>query len=281
MNKIFFFSVWIGLMSACSNTSQQTATTTNDDKSGIKNNSIDTSKITEKVEGQLKPIVAKDTVPSQKSVETSKTMPAKAITPAVAKETSPKQLESVKIKESAAISNQQVTMEDKVKVQKDPQEADERIKRQQIEITETKTAEKEAIDKFKGRFGKSGGNHGTGTGRGDTDKPGNQGAPDGDPNLSVLTDVGKGAGVVNGFGGRGVRTAPKFQEQAQKSAKVVLDVCIDGDGNVLSVRFNSRLSNTPDPELQQAAISNAKQYKFVSGIVDKLCGMITYNFIGK
>jgi outer membrane biosynthesis protein TonB len=199
---------------------------------------------------------------------------------------------------AVAIRQQQETAKRKAEEEKYQKEAADRAKRQQAEAAaaeataaaEKAAAQKAASDKFKNRFpGKNGtgtgggtnGGGGTGDGRGNTGKPGNQGAPDGDPNSSVLTGVGKGAGVVNGFGGRGVKTAPKLQEQSQKSGRVVLDVCIDGDGHVLSVKFNSKLSNTPDPELQQAAISNAKQYQFAEGSVDKQCGTITYNFIVK
>jgi outer membrane biosynthesis protein TonB len=235
----------------------------------------------------------------EKPAEVPKPTPAK---PVIATKPTPAPTPPVKKVETedpnaVAIRHQQEEAKRKAEEQKYQKEAADRAKRQQEAAAAAETAaaaekaaaQKAANDKFKGRFGKNGtgsgsgtnGGGGTGDGRGNTGKPGNQGAPDGDPNSSVLTGVGKGAGVVNGFGGRGVRSAPKLLEQSQKSGKVVLDVCIDGDGTVLSARFNSRLSNTPDPELQQAAINNANQYKFASGGVDKQCGTITYNFIVK
>ncbi|MEO0040890.1 MAG: hypothetical protein RL329_338 [Bacteroidota bacterium] len=235
-----------------------------------------------------------------KPAEIPKPTPAKPVIAAKPTPPTPAPVKKIETEDpnAVAIRRQQEDAKRKAEEQKYQKEAADREKRRQSELAAaeaaataaTAAAQKAASDKFKNRFpGKNGtgtgggtnGGGGTGDGRGNTGKPGNQGSPDGDPNSSVLTGVGKGAGVVNGFGGRGVRAAPKLDEQSQKSGKVILDVCIDEDGNVLSVKFNSRLSNTPDPELQQAAITNAKQYKFVAGGVDKQCGTITYNFIVK
>lgn len=154
----------------------------------------------------------------------------------------------------------------------------------QADAAEKQRAEQAAKDKFKGRFGtgtQSGqnGGGGTGDGRGNTGRPGNQGRPDGDPNSDNLDKgFGRGPGIVNGFGGRGVKSAPKLQENSQKSGKVVISVCIDSDGGVLSADYKAVGSTTNDPDLIDAAKRNARQYKFAAGSVDKQCGTITYNF---
>ena len=145
-------------------------------------------------------------------------------------------------------------------------------------------AAKAAKDKFGGRFGTgsgggTNGGGGTGTGQGNTGKPGNQGQPDGDPDSKVLTGMGKGAGTINGFGGRGVKNAPKLVENSQKAGVVVLDVCVDADGNVTSATYKVRGSNSNDSELIDAAVRNAKQYRFSAGGAERQCGTITYNFI--
>ncbi len=145
-------------------------------------------------------------------------------------------------------------------------------------------AAKAAKDKFGGRFGTgsgggTNGGGGTGTGQGNTGKPGNQGKPDGDPDSKVLTGMGKGAGTVNGFGGRGVKDVPKLVENSQKAGTVVLDVCVDADGNVTSATYKARGSNSNDSELIDAAVRNAKKYRFSAGGAERQCGTITYNFI--
>ena len=145
-------------------------------------------------------------------------------------------------------------------------------------------AAKAAKDKFGSRFGTgsgggTNGGGGTGTGQGNTGKPGNQGKPDGDPDSKVLTGMGTGPGTVNGFGGRGVKNAPKLSESSQKAGTVVLDVCVDADGNVTSAKFKAVGSNTNDSELVDAAVRNARQYRFSAGGAERQCGTITYRFI--
>jgi outer membrane biosynthesis protein TonB len=239
----------------------------------------------------------------EKPAEVPKPSPAK---PVIATKPTPAPTPVKKVEtedpNAVAIRHQEEVAKRKAEEEKYQKEAADRAKRKAdadkaaadaktaADAKATADAKAAADAKFKNRFpGKNGtgtgggtnGGGGTSDGRGNTGKPGNQGAPDGDPNSSVLTGVGKGAGVVNGFGGRGVKDAPKLQEQSQKSGRVVLKVCVDTDGNVLSARFDSKLSNTPDQDLIQAAVTNAKQYKFASGGAEQQCGTITYNFIVK
>jgi outer membrane biosynthesis protein TonB len=173
---------------------------------------------------------------------------------------------------------------------KEKRRADDAVKaeaqRQKDEADAKVRAEQAAKDKFKGRFGNgtgggTNGGGGTGTGQGNTGKPGNQGRPDGDPDSKVLDGIGRGPGTVNGFGGRGVRSAPKLQENSQKAGRVVLDVCVDSDGNVTSAKFKAVGSSTTEEDLVDAAVRNARQYRFSAGSADKQCGTITYNFIVK
>jgi outer membrane biosynthesis protein TonB len=174
-------------------------------------------------------------------------------------------------------------------VEKDKRRADDAVKaeaqRQKDEADAKARAEQAAKDKFKNRFPGTGtqsgsnGGGGTGTGQGNTGKPGNQGRPDGDPDSKVLDGFGKGPGTVNGFNGRGVRSAPKLQENSQKAGRVVLDVCVDADGSVTSAKFKAVGSSTTEDDLIDAAVRNARQYKFAAGGADKQCGTITYNFI--
>lgn len=124
-----------------------------------------------------------------------------------------------------------------------------------------------------------GGLFGSGSGKGNTGKPGNQGDPEGDPNASRLEGISTGSGRVGGgLGGRGILAAPSVQENSQKQGVVVVRVCVDAAGNVLSADYTQAGSTTTDRQLVQAAVRNARQWRFSRGQVEKQCGTISYNF---
>lgn len=166
------------------------------------------------------------------------------------------------------------------------QEQDARQRRQAEEAQRQAAAdaakkEAEAKSKFGNRFGNkpgTSGGGGTGTGQGNTGKPGNQGKPDGDPDSKVLTGIGKGAGTVSGFGGRGVKNFVKLQETSNRSGTVVIYACIDANGNVTSAKFKPQGSTILDDDLVESCVSNAKRYQFKEGGEGNTCGTITYTF---
>ncbi len=225
--------------------------------------------------------------------------PAPAPKPVISKPVTPpptKRVETTEDPTAVAIRRQQEETRKKAEEQKYRDAQVEKEKKRQAdavkaaenqkaaEAAERQRAEQAAKDKFKGRFGNgtSGGTNGgggTGDGRGNTGKPGNQGKPDGDPNSDNLDKgFGRGPGTVNGFGGRNVQSAPKLQESSQKSGKVVVTVCINAQGAVLSADYKAVGSTTTDQDLIDAAKRNARQYKFAAGSAEKQCGTITYNF---
>lgn len=230
--------------------------------------------------------------PTRTATATPKPVFTKPSAPA----TPPRKVETTEDPNAAVIRRQAEQARQKAEEQKYQAEAAARTKRQAEDAARAaqaqaaaaaetqRRAEQAAKDKFKGRFGNgtgsgTNGGGGTGTGQGTTGKPGNQGQPDGDPNSKVLTGMGRGPGTVSGFGSRGVKSAPKLQENSQKEGRVVLSVCVDGDGNVLSADFKPAGSTTTDSDLIDAAKRNARQYRFQEGSADKQCGTITYNFI--
>jgi outer membrane biosynthesis protein TonB len=222
----------------------------------------------------VKPVISKPTpapTPS-KPIQTTEDPNAVAIR---------KQQEETRRKNEEAKYQQQAAEREKQRQANEARQAQENAQRA---ADEKARAAQAAKDKFGGRFGNgsgggTNGGGGTGTGRGNTGTPGNQGKPDGDPNSDVLTGMGKGPGTVNGFGGRGVKSAPRLSENSQKAGTVVLDVCVDADGNVTSAKFKAVGSNTNDSELIDAAVRNARQYQFSAGGADRQCGTITYRFI--
>jgi outer membrane biosynthesis protein TonB len=224
----------------------------------------------------VKPVIAKP-IPAPTPTPPSKTQTTEdpaAVALRRQQEDARKRVEEEKYRQSQADKDKK-RAEDAVRAEQ---------QRQKDEADAKARAEQAAKDKFKGRFGTgtqggTNGGGGTGTGRGNTGTPGNQGRPDGDPDSKVLDGIGHGPGTVNGFGGRGVRSAPKLQENSQKAGKVVLDVCVDADGSVVSAKFKAVGSTTTEDDLIDAAIRNARQYKFAAGGADKQCGTISYNFI--
>ena len=197
----------------------------------------------------------------------------------------PRKVETTEDPNAAVIRRQQEQARQKVEEERYQAQAAARAKQQaDAAAAAQRQAEQTAKDKFKGRFGTGSGSGtngggGTGTGQGNTGKPGNQGQPDGDPNSKVLEGMGRGAGSINGFGSRGVRSAPQLQESSQKQGRVVLSVCVNASGTVISADFKAVGSTTTDNDLIEAAKRNARQYRFEAGSAERQCGTITYNFI--
>lgn len=120
---------------------------------------------------------------------------------------------------------------------------------------------------------------GNGTGRGNTGKPGNQGDPNGDPNSDILTGISTGSGKVGGgLGGRGMVYGPKIQENSQRTGRVVVNVCVDKSGNVISAKYTQKGSTTADASLRQISEESSKRFKFSPSDITEQCGTITYDF---
>lgn len=117
-----------------------------------------------------------------------------------------------------------------------------------------------------------------GSGKGNTGTSGNQGDPGGDPSSDILEGISTGAGKVGGGisnrGGRG----PKITDNSQETGIVVVKVCVDGSGNVISAQYTQQGSTASSSRLKQLAEANAKSWNFKAGELDKACGTITYDF---
>jgi len=136
-------------------------------------------------------------------------------------------------------------------------------------------------------FGKAGSN---GQGAGGGGKPGNGGInggtgsnPFGKSNgtgggTGGGDGTGTGASIGGGLGGRAVVKRGDINDDSQKSGKLVIEVCVDRNGNVTSASYTQRGSTTTDSELKRKAEQAAKGYRFASSAVDNQCGTITFNF---
>lgn len=151
----------------------------------------------------------------------------------------------------------------------------------QLEEARRKAAEEEArrqaeYEKQKNTYGNL---LGSGDGKGQTGTQGNQGDPHGDPNAEALQGISSGSGMVGGgLGDRGVLFEPTISDRSQKTGRVVVRVCVDRTGKVISADYTQRGSTTTDAELRELAERSSRQFRFTPSDIEKQCGTITIDF---
>jgi outer membrane biosynthesis protein TonB len=167
--------------------------------------------------------------------------------------------------------------------------AAENAKRQAAE--EAKRAEEAQRNKVKNNAGSAFGKPGkTGTGAGGGGNPGNGGVQGGTGDNPFGKSsgtgggtgggdgTGSGASVGGGLGGRKVVARGRITDNSQKQGRVVIAVCVDSDGRVISADYKLAGSTTSDSELKNKAIAAAKAYRFGASEASQECGTITFNF---
>lgn len=147
------------------------------------------------------------------------------------------------------------------------------------QATETKAAEKSSEERqaeSKAKFGSLFGEGATGS---EDDKKGDEfGVPD----ASILEGLSKGTGEAGeGLDSRGLVYEPKIEDNSQKSGTVVVKVCVNNQGNVVSAKYTQRGSSTTDSYLIDLAERSSKKYRFTPSNADEQCGIITIDFIVK
>jgi periplasmic protein TonB len=164
------------------------------------------------------------------------------------------------------------------------------------EVVKPKTVAEKLAEKFKKNTGKDGGGHG------DNKEAGQNGAPDGDPfkdgkgghgNGNGGGDgdgdgLGKGPGKGLGFGGgkigidlkgRAVVKPPKLPSDTKEEGKVVVEITVDTEGNVIEANPNGRGTTTSSAILKAKAKQTALATKFsVDGKFEEQKGTITIVF---
>ena len=107
-----------------------------------------------------------------------------------------------------------------------------------------------------------------------------QGDPLGSRDSDILEGISKGKGKVgDGLDARGVMYEPLFEDSSQKSGTVVVRLCIDDEGKVISARYTQKGSTTTDSELINIAVSNSKKYRFSPSQLPEQCGTVSIVFI--
>lgn len=153
-------------------------------------------------------------------------------------------------------------------------DAEAKAKEQQQQLAD---AQNKAKNAFAGRNT----NGGT-SGEGDSNKPGNQGSLNGDPNSTNRVGGGSGNGINFNLAGRSFGTTPPKPEYNSKAeGKVVVEIRVDRQGNVISASPGKAGTTTNDPVLREAAKSAALKAKFNSdpNAAEVQVGTITYTFI--
>ncbi len=89
---------------------------------------------------------------------------------------------------------------------------------------------------------------------------------------------GTAVSVGGGLAGRAVLRRGKINAAPQKQGKVVIEICVDGNGKVVSAQYTPRGSTTSDSELRTKAVSSAQDYQFVPSAKANECGRITFSF---
>ncbi len=136
-------------------------------------------------------------------------------------------------------------------------------------VEPVKTVNTKALYQGKNNNSKS---QGTGEGAGD------QGDPKGDPNSNYYGKSGNGTGVGQGDGegtgsgsgkgvsfslsGRKMVRTPQINDRSQETGKVVVDITVDKDGNVVAAIPGGRGSTTTSAYLMRLAKDDAMKAKF-------------------
>lgn len=123
---------------------------------------------------------------------------------------------------------------------------------------------------------------GDNTGEGDSNQSGNQGKPDGDINSKNRVGGSDGGnGISFSLSGRSSRSLPKPEYKSQAEGKVVVEVTVDQNGNVINARPGVKGTTTTNKKLVDAAKIAALKTKFdVKKDAPALQkGTITYHFV--
>lgn len=147
-------------------------------------------------------------------------------------------------------------------------EAEAEKARKEEEARKKKEAKSKAKSKFSSLFGS-----------GSDQANDSKGDENGKPDASVLEGLSTGSGKVgSGLGDRGVLYIPTIQDNTQKTGKVVVKICVDKSGKVISSQYTQKGSTTTDAHLINVAEKNAKKYKFSKSTIEEQCGNVIIDF---
>lgn len=84
-----------------------------------------------------------------------------------------------------------------------------------------------------------------------------------------------------GLGGREKKYRAPLRDSSLKTGIVVIQLCVNRKGKVISAEYLPKGSTTADQHLVQLALDNARQWRFAKSREKEQCGTITFNFRNK
>lgn len=127
----------------------------------------------------------------------------------------------------------------------------------------TKTVAKPSINQNALYKGKT--NNGTGEGDGTGNTPGNQGKPTGSTLTNNYNGTGSGnGGNLTGMINRNFISKPSVSDDSRRAGKVVVDIRVDKNGNVIYARAGARGTTITDPDLLDKCEDAVKRAKLNS-----------------
>lgn len=129
-------------------------------------------------------------------------------------------------------------------------------------------AQKQAKSKFSSMFSSGDQNDNTSAGN-----------PEGQPDSSVLDNLNTAKGRVgNGLGERELLYAPQIRDNTQKTGRVIINICVNQEGKVISAKYRQKGSTTTDAHLISLAERSASGYSFSKSHIAEQCGDIIIDF---
>lgn len=89
---------------------------------------------------------------------------------------------------------------------------------------------------------------------------------------------GPGSSDSQGLIDRRVLQRAPVRDSTSKTGTVVVHLCVNRKGKVVSAEYSPKGSTTTDEHLVRVALENARQWRFEKSKQRKQCGNITYNF---
>ncbi len=100
--------------------------------------------------------------------------------------------------------------------------------------------------------------------------------PDRDAIQEVEIDEELSVVIGNGLGERKVDSNPDLFIVSDKAGKVVIDVCVNGQGKVIDSKINKKLTTLFKTSLTSLALRKSKEFKFYPSFRDEQCGYLIY-----
>ncbi len=220
----------------------------------------------------------------QEEVEEAEALPEEVKEEVVEKEQPAEKILTQESEESIKIKQQQEAKRKADDAAKKAKAEADRVAKEKRDAEEQKRKEQEVqradLDKLMGGLNKS---DGTASGsEGDDNKPGDKGQPDGDPYAtSYYGGPGSGSGT-GGYGlkGRSLVSKGKVQQECNQEGRVVVEIKVDKNGNVISAKPGVKGTTNNDPCLLEPARKTAFMHKWnaPSDAPNQQTGFVVVNF---